>query len=115
MKRTPLNKVSKKKKAEEPMAARYRKAVHERDGYECQMCGKDLRDPTYSDERTVSHIWPVGSHPEWRFVLENAFSACGGCHWYFEHDLEARETWMERFNYERLKEEFNRGVGTIIK
>lgn len=116
MKKTPLKQIGKRKKRESSRDDRFRKAVYSRDEYVCQICYKNMENgSSYQNERTVSHIWSVGSRPEWKYILENAFSCCGECHWKYEHQPGYRAIINVKPNIEALIIQFQSGKVNIIE
>jgi len=53
--------------------ARWRKEVHKRDDYTCQICGERA-------EVKAHHILSWKDYPELRFELENGITLCASCH-----------------------------------
>ena len=54
--------------------AEWRKAVFERDGYTCQMCGE------YGGKLNAHHIERFVDSPEKRLDVENGITLCEDCH-----------------------------------
>jgi len=112
MKRTRLRKISPKKRSETQRLKRLRKACFDEYGEYCIMCGTP-----YGVE--LEHIWTQGAYPQWRYVLENTRPVCGihgnDCHGKKHNDVDFRIKYYELTNAYELKEEFMRGVGTVIE
>lgn len=104
----PMNKVSKKRKSEQPRRDRWEAAVFEHDYFECQnLFCINRKHPIELD---AHHIWEKGSRPEWRFILENGITLCRVC-----HELVHAKQIELPVDRAALKSEFMRGVGKVIE
>lgn len=87
LKRTPLKKVSDKKKQEDPQISKDRQdkdmefyqKVWEKRGAKCEACGAPI---FYSQVQPVNcdHLIAKSTHPELRYEEENLFICCLQCH-----------------------------------
>ena len=72
----------------------------ERDGYVCQMCGKDC----YGSDAHGSHVFNVGSHKAMEIDPTNIKCLCSHCHlWVWHKDPVMAGDWFKKKFPERLK------------
>lgn len=105
-----MRKRSKKRSNVEARDDRWRRAVKKEYGIYCVVCGH----PSIG----IDHTWGKQDCPQWRWVLENGRPLCDifghNCHDKKHNDPDFNAAYFEQINADGMKEEFLRGVGTII-